>query len=92
MLFGLACAACLALSLSASRAHESYPVRCCNGNAQGGDCKPVACESIVEKSDGYEYSGFHFRASQVFPSFNAECHACIYQGVVPTCLFIQSTT
>ena len=78
--------------------HSDYPPLCCNGTDTGGDCHPVACDSIVETREGYEWNGFKFNESQVHPSFNGECHACVstWHNLMtgkdshnPHCIFIQ---
>ncbi len=71
-----------------AHAHEQYPKECCNGNGASGDCYPVECGDIVETKTGYDYGKHHFEAFRARPSFNNRCHVCIYQGVLPLCVFI----
>ena len=76
-------------------AHETYPPLCCNGTSVGGDCRPVACDSITETKDGYVWDGVKFTGDMVHASFDERCHACVgvYNDIpVPHCIFVQPTT
>ncbi len=81
-------------------AHSSYPVWCCNGNNDNGDCRPVPCEQISENSDGsYTWNGIKFAPAMVVPSFNKECHVCEatvtdangHSEHFPHCIFLRWT-
>ena len=71
--------------------HSWYPGFCCNEQ----DCHPVPCEEIDEGANGADWDGYHFRKDRVFPSQDAQCHACIGgKGVfaprgMPYCIFTQ---
>lgn len=41
----------------------TYPSGCCND----GDCKPIACDSITETKEGYDWNGLHFEESRSAP-------------------------
>jgi hypothetical protein len=72
--------------------HDDYPMHCCNGTDHGGDCHPVNCDSITETKQGYGWEKFHFRPDQAYPSFNRECHVCVFRGAAPLCIFIQPSS
>lgn len=85
---------CLFITLFSTlcQAHSWYPYSCCGGQ----DCHPVACESISETKDGYEYKSalgtvYKFKTAQ--PSLDNHCHVCISNedsdDYVTHCLFIQ---
>lgn len=76
-------------------AHSWYPTECCNGNAMGGECHPIACESIDSRGDGmYVWQGLRFYGVMVRQSKDASCHVC--HGWVnglpayPHCIFLQN--
>ena len=71
--------------------HSWYPQLCCRGVEEGGDCRPVPCDSIVELKDGYEWNHYHFDARDVHVSLDQSCHACA-QNNIGYCLFILPTT
>ncbi len=68
-------------------AHSWYPQGCCGGH----DCAPVPCDQVIETKDGYRVGSLLFTDPQVSPSRDAECHACVHDGI-PLCLFIQPTS
>lgn len=72
--------------------HSQYPVLCCNGDKDAGDCKSINCDSVTETKDGYDWNGFHFKPKQVYPSFDRDCHVCVYRQVSPLCVFIQPSS
>lgn len=70
---------------SLALAHSWYPIKCCSDK----DCSPIPCEQIVEQSEGtYKYLDYVFQASNVHPSLDRFCHACISESGTPLCLFI----
>jgi hypothetical protein len=83
-------AALLVLGAGGALAHSWYDGECCADN----DCKPIACDQIIEKSDGSYFDGMKFRS--VRPSKDRNCHACIQdyheRGALvryPRCLYVQ---
>ncbi len=72
--------------------HLQYPAICCNGDKETGDCHPVDCDSIAETKDGYDWQQWHFRPDQAHPSFDRQCHVCIFHQNSPQCVFIQPSS
>jgi hypothetical protein len=72
--------------------HSEYPPICCSGDKETGDCHPVDCDSIAETRDGYVWGKFHFTPDQARPSFDRQCHVCIFRKVAPQCIFIQPSS
>ena len=77
---------------TAVQAHSWYPALCCNGTEEGGDCHPVACDSLAETKAGIQYGAVIFNKDQTRVSFDRNCHVCISKAGIPHCVFIQPTT
>ena len=88
VLLGFSAAWCVA------HAHSWYPMGCCNSKADSprGDCEPVPCDELVENQDGtWKYHKTTFQRSQVHPSLDQFCHACVarWDPTLGLCAFVQ---
>ena len=97
----LAIGALLLLWAADAWAHSLYPLYCCNGTEDHGDCRPVPCETISENDDGsYTWQGIKFAPSMALPSFDKNCHVCVntltdlggHTEHHPHCIFIQESS
>lgn len=89
--FGLVVVALLGL-LRSAEAHSWYPMECCNGDSNMGDCHPVACDELVEVKGGIEWHHFTFTGQQIRASKDKLCHVCATENKYGTrgyCVFIN---
>lgn len=74
--------------------HSWYPAECCNGDGASGDCHPIPCESVTEKSDGFHWQNLLFKGAMVRASKDGQCHVChgheSGQPAFPHCLFLEN--
>ena len=72
--------------------HSWYPALCCNGSGDGGDCRPVPCDELVETERGVRWREVEFPREQVHPSLDRQCHVCIGPTGITHCVFVQPTS
>ena len=65
----------IVFAVKMGHSHDWYDIDCCGGR----DCRPVACDQLIEESDGsvlYLPSRTWFWRDQVHPSRDQRCHIC----------------
>ena len=66
----------------AAQAHSWYPIECCKSKEEDGDCRPVPCDELLQRSGGGvdyrapEGSKIYVAPSLVYPSPDSKCHIC----------------
>jgi len=57
--------------------HSWYPAECCSVTRDGAnDCHPIACDELLETTEGIRWKDLLFRDNQVHPSLDRQCHVC----------------
>jgi hypothetical protein len=88
----------LLAATAAAAAHSWYPAECCHGLEDGGDCRPVPCDELLEGKDGgldyHAPEGFtvYVAPSKVQPSPNKQCHICYGASGIGYCAWLHYGT